>query len=420
MNMSVDKRKRRTHDEYVLELRNINPNIEVLDLFINTITEIKHKCKVCEYEWFTTPHRLLRAGRTRCPECAKKLAIEKSKKQNYAVGQIIADDNRNLLITDVRHSIRKNGHKLWEYKYKCNRCGFDCGPHFRAGIAADDYWIIQDSLRQGKGCACCTRHVIVPDINSIAANINNCAWMSKYFKDQNDAKKYPPSYSKKVLLTCPDCGRDKLIAPHTLRDSGFGCVCGDGLPYPEKFMYNILEQLEIDFDYHKAFEWSKNTSNGTKYYDFFIPSKNIIIETNGLQHYKRAFGETITVARTFEQEQTNDLFKKDLALKNGITNYIELDCSRSDCDFIFNSILSSGLLDILNKNPAVVDIANADIFASSNIIKICSDLWNAGVPTEEIANRLRLHKDTVRKYMYKADKFGWCSYKKINNKITKI
>ena len=203
--MSVVKRKRRTHDEYVLELSNLNPGLEVVDTFVNMVTEIKHKCKVCNYEWFTTPHRLLRAGRTRCSECAKKQAIKRREKQNYVVGQIIADDNRDLTITGVRHRTRKNGHKLWEYKYNCNRCGFDCGPHFRAGDDAEEYWIVQDSLKQGKGCACCTRHIIVPEINSIAANTDECAWMCKYFKDQDEAKKYPPSYSKKVLLTCPDC-----------------------------------------------------------------------------------------------------------------------------------------------------------------------------------------------------------------------
>lgn len=411
-------RKYRTHEQYVFELSELNPDLEVIGTFVNTVTKLLHRCRICGYEWYTTPHELFRAGRARCPECAKKQAIKKRVKQNYVVGQTIVDANRDLVITAVRHKRRKNGHKLWEYKYRCNRCGFDCGPHFKAGVAMKEHWSIQDSLNQGKGCACCIRRIIVPEINSIAANVDKCAWMCKYFKDQNDAKKYPPSYSKKILLTCPDCGRDKLIAPHTLRDSGFGCVCGDGLSYPEKFMYNILEQLEIDFDYHKAFEWSKNTPNGTKYYDFYIPNKSLIIETHGPQHYKRAFSETIAAARTFEQEQSNDLLKKELALKNGVANYIELNCSISDCNFILSSILSSGLLDILDRDPANIDITISDIFASSNIIKLCSDLWNTGVPTEEIARRLKLHKDTVRKYMYKADKFGWSNYKnkQIKNK----
>ena len=35
---------------------------------------------------------------------------------------------------------------------------------------------------------------------------------------------------------------------------------------------------------------------------------------------------------------------------------------------------------------------------------------------------LKLHKDTVRKYMYKADKFGWSRYKNkcVNNRSTLI
>ena len=410
--MDTRKRKYRTHAEYVLELAEVNSDIEVVDLFVNTITKIRHRCKICSHEWLTSPHALFRKGRTHCPECAKRLSIKKRVKQNYILGQTLTDHHRNITITNVRHGKKKNGNKIWEYQYICHNCGFDCGIHFKNGQEAPEYWIIQDSLRQGKGCACCTRYIIAPEINSIAASTDENIWMIKYFKNQDEAKRYPPNYSKKILLTCPDCGRDKLIAPHVLRNNGFGCICGDGLSYPEKFMYNILEQLDVAFDYHKVFEWSKTTTNGVRYYDFYIPDKNLIIETHGAQHHQRAFSEGIQTARTIEQERTNDQFKKDLAFKNGITNYIEVDCSKSDSNFIFRSILSSGLLDILNKEHTSVDIYAADTFAASNLIKLCSELWNAGTSIEDIAARLKLHKDTIRKYMYKADKFGWSHYKK--------
>ena len=412
-NMSTSKRKYRTQEQYVLELYTLNPNLEVIDSFVNTVTKLLHRCRVCGYEWAITPHELFRTNRARCPECSKKSAAESREKQNYVIGQTLADAGRDITITRTRRGKKKNGKKIWEYQYTCNRCSFDCGEHFKDGVEIAEYWTTQDNLNQGKGCACCSRRRIVPEINSIAASAE-CAWMGRYFKDQNDARKYPPSYSKKVLLTCPDCGRDKFIAPHTLLNSGFGCICGDGISYPEKFMYNILEQLDVNFDYHKAFEWSKNAVNGTKYYDFYIPDKNLIIETHGPQHHKRAFGETIQTARTIEQERSNDQFKKDLALKNGIVSYIEIDCTKSDNNFIFNSILGSGLLDILNKKQSSVDICAADIFASSNLIKLCSELWNAGASIEDIAVRLKLHKDTIRKYMYKADSFGWSKYKKIS------
>lgn len=406
----IKKRKHRTHEQYVQELFELNPNIEVVDIFINMVTKILHKCKICGHEWKIKPHDLLRNGRVNCPKCSKLRFAKSREKQNYQIGQTLVDNNRNITIINVRRYQKKNGQKIWEYQYKCNKCGFYCGKHFKDGLEIDEYWVSQDGLNIGKGCACCLSRIIVPDINSIYAFTDKYGWMINYFKNKNDASKYSPNYSKKILLTCPDCGRDKYIALHTLQESGFGCVCGDGISYPEKFLYNILEQLNIDFEYHKIFKWSKNTINGLKSYDFYIPSKCLIIETHGLQHYKKAFGDTLSGARTFEQEKENDLFKKELALKNGINHYIELNCSESDCDFIYNSIIQSNLLNILCKEEQYIDINKADLFATSNLVKMCGDLWNNGMTTSEIAKKIQIDISTVRRYLHKANKFGWCKY----------
>ena len=411
----ISKRKHRTHEQYVQELFELNPNIEIIDTFVNMVTKILHKCKICGYEWNVRPHDLLRIGRTHCPECSKWQLAKNREKQNYQIGQTLVDNNRDITIINVRHLPRKNNNKIWEYQYLCNKCGFNCRAHFKDGIEIDEYWITQDGLNHGKGCACCLNRVIVPTINSINAYYDKYGWMINYFKNKDDAQKYSSNYSKKILLTCPDCGRDKYIAPHTLQEGGFGCICGDGISYPEKFLYSILEQLNINFEYHKTFEWSKKTINGLKSYDFYVPDRNLIIETHGLQHYQKSFGDTLPMARTFEQEKKNDLFKKELALKNGINNYIELNCSISDYNFIYNSIIQSNLLDILHKKEEEpsINIVKADIFASSNLIKMCSNLWNEGLNTLEIANKVKINRSTVRRYLHKANKFGWCKYGKI-------
>lgn len=61
--------KRRTHDEYVEELMSINPNIEVLEQYINKDTAIKHKCLIDSYEWYPIPNNLLRGAK--CPRCSR-------------------------------------------------------------------------------------------------------------------------------------------------------------------------------------------------------------------------------------------------------------------------------------------------------------------------------------------------------------
>lgn len=85
----------------------LNPNIEVTDTFINMVTKIWHKCKVCGHKWHVTPHDLFRAGRARCPECAKWNSAKNREKQNYQVGQTLVDENRDITIINVRRTIKK-------------------------------------------------------------------------------------------------------------------------------------------------------------------------------------------------------------------------------------------------------------------------------------------------------------------------
>ena len=60
--------KRLTHDEVVQRIKIINPNIEILGRYVNTSTKIKCKCLIDKYEWMARPHTL-QQGKG-CPMCA--------------------------------------------------------------------------------------------------------------------------------------------------------------------------------------------------------------------------------------------------------------------------------------------------------------------------------------------------------------
>ncbi len=65
----------RTTEEFKAELAKVNPNIEVLSEYIGTEKPIEVYCKICNNQWQSTPHRLLRS--TGCPKCARKSHSEK-------------------------------------------------------------------------------------------------------------------------------------------------------------------------------------------------------------------------------------------------------------------------------------------------------------------------------------------------------
>ena len=83
-------KEKKTHKEFINELKEINDDIEILGEYVNNRTKIKCKCKIDEYEWSATPHSLL-DGKTGCPKCAGKI---KDKTTKYFIQEMkkINDD----------------------------------------------------------------------------------------------------------------------------------------------------------------------------------------------------------------------------------------------------------------------------------------------------------------------------------------
>lgn len=223
--------------------------------------------------------------------------------------------------------------------------------------------------------------------------------------------------NKKTNWKCPDCGeiiKDKKISDVNI--DGLSCPkCSDGISYPEKFMYSLLSCLDIEFYKrvsYKDFKWM-----GNKIYDFYIPSLNAIIETHGEQHYKKAFNHSN--ARTLEEEQENDRVKRELALNNGITHYIEVDCRKSEMEYIKGSIMQSTLIDLLRLHSVDWDVVALNS-EKSLVVKV-SDIWNRGNETTiSIANQLKLNQKTVIKYLTRANDMKISDYTGKNKKVLQM
>ena len=66
---------RKTHNQFIHELKAVNPNIEVLGQYKNSATHIECKCTACANIWNPTPNDLLRGHG--CPKCRHKLGAER-------------------------------------------------------------------------------------------------------------------------------------------------------------------------------------------------------------------------------------------------------------------------------------------------------------------------------------------------------
>ena len=309
------------------------------------------------------------------------------------IGETFKDDKRDLVITDREYRIDKSGIKRKWYKYTCNVCGWTEG------------WIEESNLKIGKGCSCCSNRTAVLGINTI---YDKAPWMMKWVSEE-DAKRYAPNSHKRVEATCLDCGRKKEKKIYDIyRNKSISCTCGDSISYPEKFIISVLMQLESEFQTQlskSTFEWI-----GEKRYDFYLHSLNMIIETHGLQHYE----ENTNFKMSLKEVQENDLYKKQMAEKNGIKNYIVIDCRRSDLEWIKNSILNSKLNEFFDLSK--IDWLKCEEFALKNIVKEVCDYWNNKEEWETVVTIANDNKwgikdrNTIRKYIKKGVELGWCHY----------
>lgn len=79
--------KRKTHEEYVEELKIKNPNIQVIGKYINANTKIMHRCLKHDEYWDTTPSRALSG--VGCEKChAEKIFKSKTRTHEDYVEQL--------------------------------------------------------------------------------------------------------------------------------------------------------------------------------------------------------------------------------------------------------------------------------------------------------------------------------------------
>lgn len=63
------KKQRKSHEAFVLELAQVDPNIFVVGTYVNYHTPIELRCKKCNLTWFAAPSSIL-SNKSGCPHCA--------------------------------------------------------------------------------------------------------------------------------------------------------------------------------------------------------------------------------------------------------------------------------------------------------------------------------------------------------------
>lgn len=251
-------------------------------VYINLLTKVKCICPKHGEFWSRPDHLMNGHG---CPKCA----IEKRA------------NKERLTIEEVKSRIDKVFNKKYDtskikYKNLYEKITLICPIHgeFKSSPA---------HLFKGHGCPKCG-NVGRKTTDSFKEELVKI-FGDEYTYDKLNYK----NNATKVIVTCKKHGDFEALPCHLVH--GHGCPHCSNSSIMERKVSEILKSDGIEFVRQKNFDWMKRMK-----LDFFIPSKNIAIECQGIQHFKPIdyFGGE----KAFKHQVKKDLLKKKLCEEHNI------------------------------------------------------------------------------------------------------
>jgi len=259
------------------------------------------------------------------------------------------------------------------------------------------------SLLRGNSCPYCC-----PSPKKILIGLNDM-WttnkeLAKLLLNPEDGYKYTQHSSRKVSWKCPDCKKIiKNISINTVSRYGLSCSkCGDGISFPNKIGFNLLEQLNTNFIPEYSPKWIK-----PKRYDFWFMfnSKEYILEMDG----KLGHGNINLLSGQTAQETRDIDENKDILAKENNIEVIRIDCKESDLNYIKINLINSELNNIFDLS--IINWDKLYKYACTNLVKVACDHWNSGIKnTREIREVIKLSHPTIVRYLKQGAELGWCDY----------
>lgn len=273
--------------------------------------------------------------------------------------------------------------------------------------------ILPQSVSRNKSCVCpkcnpsAIKHVI-KGINDIATTNPELVHL---FKNKEDAYKYKKWSTQYTWYICPCCGNEYYLQIQNVTKAGkVPCdICNDGFSYPNKFMANLLSQLNIAYEKEYSPDWIS-----PKKYDFYfqINNKNYIVEMDGGLGHGNSFGKPFQ--KHLDDGITIDKYKDKMAKNHGIS-VIRIDCNYTSkrFEYITNSILNSYLAELFDLNA--IDFKKCDLASNDNIFRaVLIDLQNGLYDTKVLSRKHKLGESTIRNYINTAIESNIISQKAVN------
>lgn len=276
----LDKVKKNIGDEY--ENYSFKETI-----YINQRTKVKVNCKL-HGDFFIMAGHLMNQKNTGCPECHNKTKRKNTEQFIKKAQEVHGDENYDYSQTKYINNKTK-------VKIICSVHGiFETTP--------------RDFLLNKSRCPECGKE------NSAKKRASNTNLFIKKAREIH-GNKYDYSLvdyknnHEKIKIICPIHGVFEQSPNSHL--GGNGCIKCKNSKGEEK-INSFLVSKNVFFEKEKTF---KNLKDERKLrYDFYIPSKNLLIEYQGSQHFKNVFGSK---RKIWLKQKHHDWLKRKYAKDNG-------------------------------------------------------------------------------------------------------
>lgn len=266
------------------KMKSVNPNIKILGKYIDSKTKIKCKCKIDGFEWEQRPNDLING--IGCFKCNNHMTItdKQFKNEFYKLNNdiILKSEYKNYR-TPILCQCKHDGYEWYAYGY--------------------------DLLNGKAGCRKCNGRYI-PTTQEFIDEMYEINPQIEIIGEYIDSK-------TPIECRCKNCNTTFYPSPSNIKNSKTGCPeCNGNKSKMEKFLVDIFDRYKINYEKQKKYDGLTGIGGRRLSYDFYLPSYNLLIECQGLQHEKPI--EYFGGEEKFEIQQEHDKRKKEYALNNNI------------------------------------------------------------------------------------------------------
>lgn len=243
------------------------------------------KCKKHDFEFYQTPGKHLESKTGGCNKC-------------NSIGKGAMNNALFIEKSNLKHNSKYN-YEFTRYEKSNSKVKIVCYTH---GV----FEITPNSHLNGRGCQKCGGNAKYEKEDLL--RIFNLLYNNKYqydFKDYSNIK-------SKIVVKCDK--HSYFESTGELLINGYGCSSCGKVSIGEEKVSKYLIDSNISYQKQKSFDGC--VYHNKMQFDFFIPSKNVCIEYDGVQHFKPIdyFGGE----ESLKLQKDKDVIKNNFCRENNI------------------------------------------------------------------------------------------------------